>query len=173
MAKSNLKEKEDLTVKSSDFLIKKITMKENKAIIEYSTDDDFRVNESKFKVKDEITEDFKTIWQNALAIITELTPQLYKEVAALKINSIQFNYTADAYLDKVSIAVVWSIDDNGHILNLNYNNYPIYKAEFAENVVAISGKHEELLHEILKAAKAYMNGETRTKQMSLIVDNTK
>lgn len=172
MAKSNLKEKEDYTVKSSDFLIKKITMKENKAIIEYSTDDDFRVNESKFKVKDEITEDFKTIWQNALAIITELTPQLYKEVAALKINSISFEYDGD-FLEKVSIAVVWSIDDNGHILNLNYNNYPIYKPEFAENVIAISGKHEELLHKILKAAKAYMNGETRTKQMSLIVDNTK
>lgn len=172
MAKSNLKEKEDLTVKSSDFFIKKITMKDDKAIIEYFTDDDFRVNESKFKVKDEVTEDFKKLWTESKTIITSLTPQLYKEVAALKINSIGFEYDGD-FLEKVSIAAVWSIDDNGHILNLNYNNYPIYKPEMAETVVAISGKHEDLLHDILKAAKAYMNGDTRTKQMSLIVDNTK
>ena len=42
----------------------------------------------------------------------------------------------------------------------------------AETVVAISGKHEDLLHDILKAAKAYMKGDTRTKQMKLVVDNT-
>ena len=169
---TNLKEKENYTINSSDFLITKITMKNNKAIIECSNEDDFRTNDFKFKVKDEITENFKTLWDEVKDIIIALTPSLYKEGQALKINSINFEYES-GYLENVSIAVVWSIDDKGHILNLNYNKYPIFREEFTEDVVCISGKHEELLHDILKAAKAYMKGDTRTKQMSLIVDNTK
>lgn len=40
------------------------------------------------------------------------------------------------------------------------------------NTFCISGKDEELLHEVIAAAKAYINGETRIKQMKLVVDNT-
>ena len=57
-------------------------------------------------------------------------------------------------------------------MNLNTPQLPIYQ-EGMENTFCISGKDEEALHEVIKAAKAYLNGETRTKQMSLIVDNTK
>ena len=42
----------------------------------------------------------------------------------------------------------------------------------AETTLAISGKDVELLHKVIAKAKAYINGETRTKQMTLIVDNT-
>lgn len=35
-----------------------------------------------------------------------------------------------------------------------------------------SGKHVDLLHEIIQKAKDYMKGDTRTKQMKLVVDNT-
>ena len=38
-----------------------------------------------------------------------------------------------------------------------------------ENTFTISGKDEEALHEVIAQAKAYINGETRTKQMKLVV----
>ena len=158
---TNLKEKEDYFFNPTEYLIKKITMKANRAIIEYSNDDEFKTNECKFKVKDDITENFKILWNEVKEIIIALTPALYKEAQALKINAISFNYD-HGYLNDVSIVAVWTIDDNGHILNLNYNNYPIYREEFAEDVVAISGKHIDLLLDILSSAKKYMNGETIT-----------
>ena len=169
----NLKEKEDTTNNVTGLFIKKIQMKDNRALISLNDDNDFRTQNGDFNVKDEVTEEFKTLWHNALEIVTSLTPQLGKEVSALRLNHIQFFYDKKGFLSDVSISVIWTFDSQGHVLNLNYTKFPIYKPEMAETVVAISGKHEELLHDILKAAKAYMNGDTRTKQMSLIVDNTK
>ena len=173
MAKSNVVEKEETTNNVTGVFIKKIQMKDNRALISLNDDNDFRTHNGDFNVKDEVTEEFKTLWHNALEIVTSLTPQLGKEVSALRFNHIQFFYDKKGFLSDVSFSVIWTFDSQGHILNLNYQKFPIYKPEMAENVVAISGKHEELLHDILKAAKAYMNGDTRTKQMSLIVDNTK
>lgn len=56
-------------------------------------------------------------------------------------------------------------------MNLNTPPLPIYK-EGMENTFTISGKDEEALHEVIAKAKAYMKGDTRTKQMKLVVDNT-
>jgi len=167
MAKSNLKEKEETTGKTTGLFIKQIKMKDNRALITLSDDNDFRTQNGDFNVKDEVTEEFKTLWHNALEIVVALTPQLGKEVSALRLNHIQFFYDKKGFLSDVSFSVIWTFDSQGHVLNLNYTKFPIHKPELSETVVAISGKHEELLHEILKAAKAYMNGETRTKQTSL------
>ena len=168
-----LKEKQDSTNNVTGLFIKQIKMKDNRALITLSDENDFRVQDGSFNAKDEVTEDFKKIWKSTLEIITEISPQLKKELPALKLNHIQFYYDKSGFLSDASFSVIWTFDDNGHVLNLNYPKIPIYKPEFSENTVAISGKHEELLHEIIKSAKAYMNGDTRTKQMSLIVDNTK
>lgn len=171
MTKSNAKTKEETTNNFKGLLIKQIKMKENRALISLSDDDDFKTQNGDFNVKDEVTEDFKKLWDSAKTIVIAINPQLHKEITALKLNHIQFFYDDNGFLKDVSFSVIWTIDDNGHFLNLNYQRYPIYKPEFSETTVAISGKHEELLHEILKAAKAYMNGDTRTKQMKLVVNN--
>lgn len=169
-----LKEKEETTNNTTGLFIKQIKMtKENRALITLSDDNDFRTQDGTFNVKDEVTGEFKELWNSALEIIIELNPQLKKELPDLRLNHIQFYYDKQGFLSDASFSVVWTFDDAGHVLNLNYTKFPIYKPEFSENTVAISGKHEELLHKILKKAKAYMNGDTRTKQMSLIVDNTK
>ncbi len=190
MAKSNLKEnrlesligsrggvphgeKEENTNGFKGLLIKRITMKENRALISLSDDDDFKTQNGDFNVKDEVTEEFKTLWDSAKTIIIALNPQLSKEISALRLNNIQFFYDSKGFLKDVSFSVSWTIDDNGHILNLNYQKFPIYKPEMSETTVAISGKHVDLLHDIIKKAKDYMNGETRTKQMKLIVNNSK
>jgi hypothetical protein len=168
-----LKEKQDSTNNVTGLFIKQITMKENKAMIKLLDENDFKVQDINFNVKDEVTGEFKELWNSALQIVVEINPQLKKELPALKLNHIQFYYDKSGFLSDASFSVIWTFDDNGHVLNLNYSKFPIYKPEMSENTVAISGKHEELLHEIIKKAKAYMNGDTRTKQMSLIVDNTK
>lgn len=173
MAKLNLKEKEETTNNVTGLFIKQIKMQENKALIKLSDEDDFKKQNGDFAVKDEVTEEFKNTWDSAKTIITSLIPQLYKEIAAMRLNWIGFEYDKNGFLSNVNFSVVWTFDSNNHILNLNLPKIPIYKEEMGEDVVAISGKHEEILHNILKCAKAYMNGETRTKQMSLIVDNTK
>lgn len=172
MAKSNAKSKEETTNGFKGLLIKKIKMEKNRALISLIDDDDFKTQNGDFNVKDEVTEDFKKLWDSAKTIVTALHPKLHSEITALRLNHIQFFYDDNGFLSDASFSVIWTIDDNGHILNLNYQKYPIYKPEMSETTVAISGKHEELLHEILKAAKAYMNGDTRTKQMKLVVDNT-
>lgn len=171
MAKTNLKEKEETTNGFKGLLIKQIKMKDNRALITLNDENDFRTQDGTFNVKDEVTEEFKNLWESAKEIIIALNPQLTKEIAALRLNHIQFFYDKKGFLSDVSFSVIWTFDSQGHVLNLNYTKFPIYKPEMAETVVAISGKHEDLLHDILKAAKAYMNGETRTKQMKLVVNN--
>ena len=46
-----------------------------------------------------------------------------------------------------------------------------YKEEL-ENTFCISGKDEDALHEVIAKAKAYINGETKTTQMKLVIDNS-
>lgn len=60
---------------------------------------------------------------------------------------------------------------NNAVINISTPLLPIYKEGY-ENTFCISGKDEEALHKIIEKAKAYINGETRTKQMKLVVDNT-
>lgn len=172
MAKTNLKEKTDTPNNVTGLFIKQIKMQENRALIKLSDEDDFKSQTGDFVVKDEVTEEFKTLWNSAKEIVIALIPTLHKEVTALRLNYINFYYDKNGFLQDVLFSVVWTFDNAGHILNLNMPKFPIYKEEFAETVIAISGKHEELLHDILAAAKAYMKGETRTKQMKLVVDNT-
>lgn len=172
MKKSNLKEKEETTNSVTGLFIKKIKMQENKALIKLSDEDEFKKQNGDFAVKDEVTEDFKKCWDSAKVIVTALIPQLKNEISAFRLNHIIFDYDKNGYLSNVSFSVVWTFDSNNHILNLNLPKIPIFKDEFAENVVCISGEHEDILHNILKYAKAYMKGETRTKQMKLVVDNT-
>lgn len=172
MTKSNLKEKSETSNNVTGLFIKQIKMKDNRALISLSDDNDFRTQNGDFCVKDEVTEDFKKLWDSAKEIVTALIPQLNKEVPALRLNFINFYYDKKGFLSDVSFSVVWTFDSQGHILNLNLQKFPIYKEEMAETIVAISGKHEDLLHDILDAAKKYMKGETRTKQMKLVVDNT-
>lgn len=166
-----LKERKETTNSTTGLQIKQIKMKNNRAIITLSDENDFRIQDASFNVKDEVTGEFKELWNSAKDIVIEINPQLRKEVADLVLNQIQFFYDNNGYLSEASFSVIWTFDENGHILNLNYQKFPIYKPEFSEDTVAISGKHEDLLHKILEKAKAYMNGDTRTKQMKLVVNN--
>lgn len=172
MAKSNLKEKEENSTKVTGLYLTKIQIKDNRAIIEYKEDKDLNKNEGTFTGLDDCTEEFLKLFQDAKDIFGELIPSLRKELSEIKMNVIKFEYNNQGFLDKVLFSIVYKYSASGNVTNISTGLIPIYKEELAENVLSVSGKHEELLHQIIKAAKAYMNGETRTKQMKLVVDNS-
>ena len=87
-------------------------------------------------------------------------------------NVIRFDYGKCDFLERALYSIKYSFNDqNNAVINISTPLLPIYKEGY-ENTFCISGKDEEDLHEVIKKAKAYINGETRTKQMKLVVDNT-
>lgn len=171
MTKSNLKEKEESTQKTTGLYITKIKFKENKAVINYRDEQDLSLKEGVYSGKDETTEEFKFLFQQAVDTFVELLPDLKKSRNQIKMNALRFDYDKQGFLEKVLFSTVWTFNNQGNVINLNTPQFPIYKPEMSETTVAISGKDEELMHDIIAKAKAYMNGDTRTKQMKLVVNN--
>lgn len=172
MARTATKTKEENTTKITGMFIKRIQIKEGRWIINYSNDTDAALNAGTFTGKDECTEEFKNLFQTSKEIFGEIFPVVRKELANTKMNAIQLVYDKQGFLEKVLFSVIFTLKQ-GNVINISTPQIPIYKENMAETTLAVSGKHVELLHEIIAKAKDYMNGETRTKQMSLIVDNTK
>ena len=117
--------------------------------------------------KDEVTEEFRNLFQEAVDTFIELLPDLRKSKNQIKMNTIRFDYDKSGFLEKVLFSTVWTFNSQGNVINLNTPQFPIYKPEMSETTVAISGKDEELLHNIIQKAKDYMNGDTRTKQLDI------
>lgn len=172
MARTAPKEKEENTIKVKGMFINRIQIKEGRGSIQFSNDCDTSTSEGTFTGKDECTEEFKTLFQSAKEIFVEIMPALRKDIGSIKMNAISFNYDKSCFLEKVLFSVIFTLKQ-GNVINISTPQIPIYKENMAETTLAVSGKHVDLLHEIIAKAKNYMNGETRTKQMSLIVDNTK
>lgn len=172
MARTATKEKQENTTTVKGMFINRIQIKEGRGLIQFSNDCDTSTSEGTFTGKDECTEEFKTLFQSAKEIFAEIFPPLRKELDNTKMNAISFNYDKSGFLEKVLFSLIFTLKQ-GNVINISTPQIPIYKENMAETTLAVSGKHVDLLHEIIAKAKNYMNGETRTKQMSLIVDNTK
>lgn len=166
-----LKEKKENTTKSTGLYITKIKFKEGKAVINFKDEQDLSLKEGVYSGKDETTEEFKSLFQQAVDTFVELLPDLKKSRNQIKMNALRFDYDKQGFLEKVLFSTVWTFNNQGNVINLNTPQFPIYKPEMSETTVAISGKDEELMHDIIAKAKAYMNGDTRTKQMKLVVNN--
>lgn len=173
MAKTNLKEKEENTVKSGEIFINRIKINnDNTASIYYRTATDDSAKEVYYSGKDQITEKFSTTFQKSVYTFCEIIPEIKKNVSKIKANVIKLDYNKQGFLKSALYSVKYAFNDaNNAVININTPPLPIYD-ESMENTFAISGKDEELLHEIIDCAKGYINGETRTKQMKLVVDNT-
>lgn len=171
MARTATKEKQENTTKVKGMFISRIQIKEGRGLITYSNDTESALNAGTFTGKDECTEEFKIIFQSAKEIFGEIFPVVRKELDSIKMNAINFVYDKQGFLEKVLFSVIFTLKQ-GNVINISTPQIPIYKENMSDTTLAVSGKHEELLHEIIAKAKDYMNGETRTKQMTLIVDNT-
>lgn len=146
MANTALKEKEENTTKSSNMMyIQKVKINNNNtATISYKMSNDLAAQEVLFTGKDQ----------------------------KITMNAIRLDYDKSDFLEKALYSVKYAFNDqNNAVINISTPLLPIYK-EGMENTFCISGKDEEILHAIIAKAKAYIAGETRTKQMKLVVDNT-
>lgn len=169
-----LKEKEENTTNTQNqMFINKIKINnDNTAIISFKTSNDLSAQEVIFTGKDPITESFAKTFQEAVKGFCGVLPSLSKDSSKITMNAIKFDYGKSDFLEKALYSIKYAFNDqNNAVVNISTPLLPIYK-EGMENTFCISGKDEETLHEIIAKAKAYINGETRTKQMKLVVDNT-
>lgn len=175
MTKTALKEKKENTTKiNSMFIVKVKINKDNTASIYYRTSTDSSAQEVYYSGKDEVTESFNTAFQDTVNGLIGVLPILSKEKQKIKMGAIKFDYDKNEYLKSALYSAQYAFNDqNNAVINLNTPPLPIYK-EGMENTFTISGKDEDALHIVIKKAKDYINGDTRTKQgkLELAVDNT-
>lgn len=142
------------------------------ARIYYRTSNDKSAKEVYYNGKEPITEEFAKAFQGAREGFCGVIPALAKDISKITMNVIKFDYDKTDFLNKALYSVKYAFNDaNNAVVNISTPMLPIYNESFDEHTFCISGKHETALHEIIALAKKYMNGETRTRQMKLVVDN--
>lgn len=173
MTKTALKEKKESTTAANQMFINKVKINNDKtAEIYYRTTCDSNAKEVFYKGKEEVTEEFLNTFQNTKTGLINAVPILGSATSKIVMNAIKFDYDKTEFLKSALYSAKYAFNEqNNAVLNINMPPLPIYK-EGMENTFCISGKDEEALHEVIAKAKAYINGETRTKQMKLVVDNT-
>ena len=167
------KEKKDKSANKKQMFINKVKLNnDGTAAIYYRTTCDHNAQEVYFQGKDEVTEDFKRAFQDTVNGFIAIIPRLAPESSRITMNAIKFDYGKDEFLSSALYSAKYAFNDQTNaVMNLNTPPLPIYK-EGMENTFTISGKDEEALHEVIAKAKAYINGESRTTQMKLVIDNT-
>ena len=142
------------------------------ARIYYRTSNDKSAKEVYYNGKEPITEEFAKAFQDAREGFCGVIPALAKDISKITMNVIKFDYDKTDFLHAALYSVKYKFDtQNNAVINISTPLLPIYREDFDEHTFCISGKHEEALHNIIRLAKSYMNGETRTRQMKLVVNN--
>lgn len=173
MAKTAIKEQNENTTKSNVIFINKVKLnKDNTAVICYKKSTDACADEGTYTGRQEVTEEFKKCFNECVEGFVGCMPELAKNKSKLSLTGIRLDYGKDEFLNSVLYSVKYAFNEaNNAVINMSTPQLPIYK-EGMENTFTVSGKDEEAIHALIAAAKAYMNGETRVKQMTLVVDNT-
>ncbi len=173
MTKTNTKEKQDSTTKVEGMYIVKVKLNnDNTAAIFYRTSTDKEAKEVYYTGKDQVTEEFKKAFQATVQGFCGVIPRLNADSDKITMNSIKFEYNKSGFLDKALYSVKYAFNEqNNAVVNISTPLLPIYK-EGLDNCFTIAGIHEDALHDVIAKTKAYINGETRTKQMKLVVDNS-
>lgn len=173
MTATAAKEKKENTTNKNLMFINKVKLNnDGTAAIYYRTSCDNNAQEVFYQGKEGVTEEFLKTFQSTVKGLLNVIPRLAADENKITMNAVNFDYGKDEFLKSALYSAKYAFNDqNNAVLNLNTPPLPIYK-EGMENTFCISGKDEETLHEVIAKAKAYINGETRTKQMKLVVDNT-
>lgn len=147
---------------------------ENKAIIEYKTSNDEAAQSITYTGKEEVTSEFADAFQKNIDTFCMIMKPMANDAKHCTMNKIRFNYQKDNdFLDNVLYSIKYAFNNvNNAVINISTPKIPIYQSDFADNVYCISGECVDYLHKTIALAKKYMKGDTRTKQMKLVVDNT-
>ena len=175
MTKTNVKTKEENTNNvNGEIFIKSVKITNGLAKISYSTTNDLAAVDATYEGKEEVSDDFRNAFNKNLCAIPEILKPFKNHTKDLTMNVIRLGYNDKGFLDNAAYSVKYAfLPNNNQVVNLNIPKLPIYKEEFGDSEkFCISGKDIDNLHEMIAKAKAYMKGETKTRQMKLVVDNT-
>lgn len=156
------------TENTEKIFITKVKMNnDGTAKIWYKATDDESSREVQFKRDEPVTEIFAEAFQNGADGFFGCIPLLSADASNISMSEIRFDYDGAGKLDKALYGVKYAFNEaNNAVINISTPLIPIDREELA-GCFTISGKHITDLQEIIKQAKAYINGETRIKQGTL------
>ena len=174
MTKTNLKTSQESTTNSNgEIFIKSIKITNGLAKISYSTTSDLAAVEATYDGKEEVADEFLSAFKENINVIPEILKPFKQYTHNLSMNVIRFEYDSKGFLESAAYSIKYAFHPkNNSVVNLNLPKLPIYKEEFGDDNFCISGKDIDNLHKVIAKAKSYMKGETKTRQMKLVVDNT-
>ena len=156
--------------------INKIKINNDKtAIISYVQSEDLSSSEVVFTGKEKVTDEFFKKFQDNVDGFIGCLPALKNESKNIVMNAIKFDYEkGNGLLKSILYSVKYAFNPaNNAVVNISTPLLPIYKDNFDEKTFCISGKHEQLLIDVIELATRYINGETGTVQgkLNLVVSN--
>lgn len=156
---------------TADIKINKIKiLNDLTAEISYKSKTDLGTENITYSGVEKVTDEFQQAFQKAVNGFVATLPVLEKEQHLNKItmNCIQLDYDKSDILSHALYSVKYAYNDSSNsVVNINTPKLPIFREDFDEKTFCISGKDEQDLYNIIELAKAYLNGDTRTKQMKL------
>lgn len=123
--------------------------------------------------KEEVTNKCLAQFTELNALACQIVPLLaHAAPADLKTNIIRLKYNENGNIDKVSLSIQLKLNTSNSPVNISTPLVALMTEESEESdAFRVSAENEEIIHVLLALAKAYMNGDTRTKQLSLVVGN--
>lgn len=151
-------------------IITKVKINNDKtAVINYVQSGDLSSSEVIFTGKEKVTDEFFNKFQENISGFIGCMPTLSKDIKDITMNAIKFDYGKDnGALQSVLYSVKYAFNPaNNAVVNISTPPLPLYKDGMSEKTFYVSERHEALLKEVIKLAKAYINGDTGTKQQNL------
>lgn len=174
MTKTAINEKTEQGNKTSgEKLITRIKLTSGNTLeVNYRLTNDKEAMDVSYQGKEEVTEKYTTQFAKLHNPACQIIPMLSgvsKE--NLTVGILRLKYNDKSFLDKISISLQLKIDASNSPVNISTPMVDFSKEDMPETAFRISQENEDTVHEILAMTKAYMNGDTRTKQLSLVVNN--
>jgi hypothetical protein len=144
------------------------------AVINYVQSGDLSSSEVIFTGKEKVTNEFFNKFQENISGFIGCMPKLSEDAKNITMNAIKFDYGKDnGALQNVLYSVKYAFNPaNNAVVNISTPLLPLYKEGMSEKTFYVSESHEALLKEVIELAKAYINGDTGTKQQNLNLEVT-
>lgn len=171
MTKSVLNEKQKAgnELKGEKLITRIKLTNDDKLEIDYKLSNDDEALTVKYYGKDSVTQKFLEKFEETNSIIDEILPDIQN---IDKVHIIRLEYTENGFLEKISLSFQVKCELSNCPINIATPYIGFIDPENEEvQLQALSNDAEQITHEIIALTKAYMNGDTRTKQLSLVVNN--
>lgn len=145
-------------------------LNDSTAEISYKSRTDLGTENISYSGIEKVTDEFQEAFQKAKEGFVACLPVLEKDIDKITMNVLQFDYDKSDKVSHALYSVKYAYNNaNNAVVNITTPKLPVFREEFDEKTFCINGMYEQHLYEIIELAKAYLKGDTRTKQMKLEV----